>query len=134
MPRVLMSRPGQDRQALNRELARLPREVTTAITWRMKQLGMNRAELARKMGVSPGRVSQILSGDDNLTLRTLASVCVALDARLDAKLVPNGGDSLRGDARYPGSLASSGAATPATPDDPRSRWPQAAALSSLAGR
>ena len=89
MPRVLMSRGGQDRQALSRELARLPREVTTAITWRMEQLGVNKAELARAMGVSPGRVSQILSGDGNLTLHTLAAVCVALDARLEAKLVPD---------------------------------------------
>ena len=78
MPRVLMSKHGQDRQALNRELARLPRDVTTAITWRMKQLDMNKAELARKMGVSPGRVSQILSGDENITLHTLAHcVCGA---------------------------------------------------------
>jgi transcriptional regulator with XRE-family HTH domain len=89
MPRVLMSRAGQDREALNRELARLPRDLTTAITRRMKQQGMNRAELARAMGVSPGRVSQILSGDGNLTLHTLAAVCVALDARLEARLVPD---------------------------------------------
>jgi transcriptional regulator with XRE-family HTH domain len=130
MPRVLMSRAGQDRQALSRELARLPREVTTAITWRMEQLGVNKAELARAMGVSPGRVSQILSGDENITLRTLASVCVALDARLDAKLVPNEGDSLRGDARYPGSLVGSGTDTR---DDPGSHWSQTA-VSSLSGR
>ena len=111
MPRVLMSRGGQDRQALNRELARLPREVTTAITWRMKQLGVNKADLARTMGVSPGRVSQILSGDENITLRTLASVCVALDAQLDVKLVPNGGDPLPGDVPHPGSSVGSGTAT-----------------------
>jgi transcriptional regulator with XRE-family HTH domain len=53
----------------------------------MKYLGVNRAELARAMDVSPGRVSQILSGDDNITLRTLASVCVALDSHLEVKLV-----------------------------------------------
>jgi transcriptional regulator with XRE-family HTH domain len=83
------SRSGPDREALNRELARLPRDVTTAITRCMKQRGMNRTELAHKMGVSPGRVSQILSGDGNITLGTLAAVCVALDARLETKLVPS---------------------------------------------
>jgi transcriptional regulator with XRE-family HTH domain len=34
------------------------------------------------MGVSPGRVSQILSGDENLTLRTLSSVAAALGAEV----------------------------------------------------
>ena len=111
MPRVLMSRGGQDREALNRELARLPREVTTAITWRMKQRGMSKADLARTMGVSPGRVSQILSGDENITLRTLASVCVALDAQLDVKLVPHGGDPLPGGVPHPGSSVDRGTAT-----------------------
>jgi transcriptional regulator with XRE-family HTH domain len=105
MPRVLMSRGGHDRQALNHELARLPRDLTTAITWSMKQQGMNRADLARALGVTPGRVSQILSGDGNLTLRTLAAVCVALDVRLDAKLVPNKGDFPEKDEQYPRSTA-----------------------------
>jgi transcriptional regulator with XRE-family HTH domain len=115
-----MSKAGQDRQALNHALAQLPRGVTTAITWRMKQLDMSKAELARKMGVSPGRVSQILSGDENLTLRTLASVCAALDAQLDVKLVPNdmklvpgGGDARRGDALSPVSSPLTGMADPA---------------------
>ena len=89
MPRVIRSKSGQDREALNRELARLPRQMTTAITQCMRQRNMNRTQLARAMGVSPGRVSQILSGDGNLTLGTLAAVCVALDSRLETKLVPN---------------------------------------------
>jgi transcriptional regulator with XRE-family HTH domain len=131
MPRVLMSRSGEDRQALNRELARLPREVTTAITWRMKQLGVNKADLARAMGVSPGRVSQILSGDENITLRTLASVCVALDAQLDVKLVPNGGDPLPGDARFRDSSFGGGAAASGNPGSP---WHQATGAASSLSR
>ena len=114
MPRSLMLAGGRDRRAMNRELARLPREVTTAITWYMKQTGMNKADLAHAMGVTPGRVSQVLSGDENLTLRTLAAVCVALDAHLDVKLVPNGGDPLRGDEKNPRSSASPATASPAT--------------------
>jgi transcriptional regulator with XRE-family HTH domain len=122
------SRGNQDRQALDRELARLPRDVTTAITWRMEQLDMNKAELARKMGVSPGRVSQILSGDENLTLRTLAHVFVALNAQLDVELVPNDEDSRRDDAWRPGSLAGSGTYGR---DDLRGSFSRAAALPSL---
>jgi transcriptional regulator with XRE-family HTH domain len=38
------------------------------------------------MGVSPGRVSQILSGDENLTLRTLGAVVKALGARIEFTL------------------------------------------------
>jgi transcriptional regulator with XRE-family HTH domain len=115
MPRVLMSRAGQDREALNRELARVPRDVTTAITWCMKQQGVNKAELARAMGVTPGRVSQILSGDGNLTLHTLAAVCAALDARLNVELVPHRGNFLP-DEGYPRSSASpENAAPPVAP-------------------
>ena len=122
---------GKDREKLARELARLPRDVTTAITWRMEQLHMNKAELARAMGVSPGRVSQILSGDENITLHTLASVCVALDARLDVELVPNGGDSLRGDT---GHLPAVARPADLTPVDPGSSWARSAAVSGLPGR
>jgi transcriptional regulator with XRE-family HTH domain len=125
------SRGGQDREALNRELARLPREMTTAITQRMRQKDMNRTELAAAMGVSPGRVSQILSGDGNLTLYTLAAVCVALDARLEAKLVPNREDS-RDDARYPVPLF--GPAPAPDWDDPGSPWSAPASFSGFPGR
>ncbi|MBT2233014.1 helix-turn-helix transcriptional regulator [Nonomuraea sp. NEAU-A123] len=47
---------------------------------------MSRADLAASMGVSPGRVSQILSGDENLTLRTLGAVVKALGARIEFTL------------------------------------------------
>jgi hypothetical protein len=40
------------------------------------------------MGVSPGRVSQILSGDENLTLRTLSGVMAALGANFELTLRP----------------------------------------------
>jgi hypothetical protein len=45
------------------------------------------------MGVSPGRVSQILSGGENLTLRTLGAVVAALGGCLEVTLRPrNEGD------------------------------------------
>jgi transcriptional regulator with XRE-family HTH domain len=121
----------QDRQKLARELARLPRDVTTAITWRMKDQHVNKAWLAREMGVSPGRVSQILSGDENLTLRTLAAVCVALDAHLEVKLVPNSEDSRREDTGYLPGLPRPASVMPYGPGSP---WPEATAVSGLPGR
>ena len=62
--------------ALDYEAARLPRRLASAVTRYMedKTHPMTRADLAREMGVTPGRVSQILSGDENVTLRTLAIV------------------------------------------------------------
>jgi transcriptional regulator with XRE-family HTH domain len=61
-------------------------ELTNEITWHMRERGLSRADLAARMGVSPGRVSQILGGGENLTLRTLAALATALDARFGIEL------------------------------------------------
>lgn len=83
---------GRDVDALKYEMARLPRDVTASITWYMEKHGVSQRQLAASMGVTPGRVSQILSGDENLTLRTLAAVCVGLAAHFEVDLVPNKGE------------------------------------------
>ena len=51
-----------------------------------------------RMGVSPGRVSQVLSGGENLTLRTLVSLATALDGRFEVQFRPYkpSGDSYAG--------------------------------------
>ncbi len=64
------------------------RLVVDEVTWYMRENKVTRGELAQAMGVSPGRVSQILSGDENLTLRTLTSVVEALGAQIDFTLRP----------------------------------------------
>jgi len=61
-------------------------QLTNEITFHMRECGLSRAELAARMGVSPGRISQILGGGENLTLRTLAALATALDARFDFEL------------------------------------------------
>lgn len=66
----------------------LVRAVVDEVSWYMSQHKVSRAELAQSMGVSPGRVSQILSGDENLTLRTLSSVVSALGAEAAFTLRP----------------------------------------------
>ncbi|HEU5107492.1 MAG TPA: helix-turn-helix transcriptional regulator [Micromonosporaceae bacterium] len=60
--------------------------IVDEITWFMREHKISRADLAHSMGVSPGRVSQILSGEENLTLRTLSSVVNALGARIEVTL------------------------------------------------
>jgi transcriptional regulator with XRE-family HTH domain len=64
----------------------LVRTFVDEVTWFMSQHKISRADLAQSMGVSPGRVSQILSGDENLTLRTLSSVAAALGAEVEVIL------------------------------------------------
>lgn len=64
----------------------LVRDFVDEVTWFMSEHKISRADLAHTMGVSPGRVSQILSGDENLTLRTLSSVAAALGAEIEVAL------------------------------------------------
>jgi transcriptional regulator with XRE-family HTH domain len=72
------------------ELSDLITQVTNEIDWLMRENQITRADLATRMGVSPGRVSQVLSGGENLTLRTLASLASALDAHFELELRPAG--------------------------------------------
>ncbi|QLE72958.1 helix-turn-helix transcriptional regulator [Streptomyces rectiverticillatus] len=63
--------------------ARLARHATASLAGLLAERGMTRKDLADSMGVSPGRVSQILSGDENLTMRSLAAVADALDVKME---------------------------------------------------
>ncbi|HEY2575369.1 MAG TPA: helix-turn-helix transcriptional regulator [Streptosporangiaceae bacterium] len=71
------------------ELFGLVTRLTNEIDWYMRERKLTRVDLAHRMGVSPGRISQILSGGENLTLRTLAGVATALDAHFDIELKPS---------------------------------------------
>jgi transcriptional regulator with XRE-family HTH domain len=73
---------------VNEELSGLITQVTNEIDWLMREDKISRADLAARMGVSPGRVSQVLSGGENLTLRTLAALGAALDAHFEVELRP----------------------------------------------
>src|SRR5580698_10903226 len=80
---------------IDEEMLALVTRLTNEINWHMRELGLTRADLAARMGVSPGRVSQILGGGENLTLRTLAALSTALDARFDLEL-----NALKADDAY----------------------------------
>ena len=71
---------------IDEEMLALVTQLTNEINWHMRERHLTRADLAARMGVSPGRVSQILGGGENLTLRTLAALSTALDARFDIQL------------------------------------------------
>src|ERR1700753_1146738 len=61
----------------------LVRGFVDGVTGVMSENEISRDDIAQATGVSPGRVSQILSGDENLTLRTLSTVAAALGAEIE---------------------------------------------------
>lgn len=56
-------------------------QVTDTLTQALDDAGVTRAELARRLGKSPGFVSQVFGGGRNLTLRTVADIAAALSLR-----------------------------------------------------
>jgi transcriptional regulator with XRE-family HTH domain len=100
---------------IDEEMLALVTQLTNEINWHMRERGLTRADLAARMGVSPGRVSQILGGGENLTLRTLAALSTALDARLDIEL-----STLKADDAYT-SRDTADEAAPAENQHPRPR-------------
>src|SRR5439155_827514 len=70
----------QTEAKVDEDMHGLVTQLTNEITFHMRECGLSRAELAARMGVSPGRISQILGGGENLTLRTLAALAADLDA------------------------------------------------------
>ena len=61
-------------------------EIGERIVERMELLKMTRTELAAKIGVSKARISQVLSGHDNLTLKSLVAVAIGLGSRVEVRL------------------------------------------------
>jgi transcriptional regulator with XRE-family HTH domain len=58
-------------------------EATDTVAGLLESLGLSQKELATRLGVTPGRISQILSGKENLTLRSLAALGWALGVRFE---------------------------------------------------
>jgi len=51
--------------------------VTELLCQRLQASGMKRSQLANEMGVTAGRVTQLLDGEANLTLKTIALALAA---------------------------------------------------------
>ena len=61
-------------------------DIGERIVERMEQLRITRTALAAALGVSKARISQILSGHDNLTLKSLVAVAAGLGSRIELRL------------------------------------------------
>ncbi|MFI6476152.1 MULTISPECIES: helix-turn-helix domain-containing protein [unclassified Streptomyces] len=92
-----------------RELAgiQLTHQATASLAGLLAERNVTRGQLAQLMGVSAGRVSQILSGDENLTLKSLASIASSLDASVEVRFfdAPLAGQPDRNEAGVPGGPA-----------------------------
>ena len=64
-------------------------EVSEVISEAMQRRGRNKSGLAKALGKSKGFASQILAGNRNLTLRTIADIADALDCRIVFRLSPD---------------------------------------------
>lgn len=84
----LGERTSEDRQddAAGEERAAL--DITGEIYGRMEALGLTKSQLAERLGTSPAYVTKILGGEANFTLKTMARLARALDARLSVRMVP----------------------------------------------
>jgi transcriptional regulator with XRE-family HTH domain len=74
-------------------------EATELIEEILEKTGLNRKELADKLGRSKGFITQILSGDRNMTLRTLAAFAFALDHRVSVAASPLAASGDGGEAK-----------------------------------
>lgn len=54
----------------------------------MTQQNLSNVELAEKLGCSKSYVTKLLRGDENLSIKTLAKIAIALDAEINAVFIP----------------------------------------------
>lgn len=67
---------------------RIKADFTERIWNRLEELNLSQAEFARRLNVTPARVTKILDGTTNFTFRTAAAISSALDMDFEAALVP----------------------------------------------
>ncbi len=80
----LFSRPLDLKQRV--EVKKL--QVVESLLRAMKSLGMNRSQLAEKMGVSPARITSMLDGTNNFTIETLMRAAESVDGELEVMIAP----------------------------------------------
>jgi transcriptional regulator with XRE-family HTH domain len=66
-------------------------EFTESLTRLMEQEGVSRAQLARRLGVSPAYVTKMLRGNANFTMRSMVKAARALQASFRPRLKRRGG-------------------------------------------
>lgn len=57
--------------------------IATDLVFLLKHSGLSRSELASKLGWSKSRITKVLSGDENLTVKTITSIAECLGYAFD---------------------------------------------------
>ena len=63
-------------------------EVAERVAWLMDKRNISRSALAERLGVNRAYISKILNAPPNLTVRSIAAIAIALDAKACIELVP----------------------------------------------
>jgi transcriptional regulator with XRE-family HTH domain len=77
-------------------------EFTNAMVTRMREAGVSRSELARKIGVSPAYISKLLRGATNFSLDSMVKIAHALNCEFRCHLEPVAAKSQRFDGHRAG--------------------------------
>lgn len=76
-------------------------DLSISICSRMEELGLTKKELAEKAGMKPSGLSRIISGEQNMTLSTIAKLERALGIRFDSGFRYSGNaGTLKGDISF----------------------------------
>ena len=73
------------RDTLDYELANVEMDFTDSLEALMQRRGVNKSELARRIGTSPAYITKILRGSTNFTLETMVKLVRALDGELHVR-------------------------------------------------
>lgn len=72
----------------------------------MEQQGLNRTHLAERMGVSPAYITKILSGNPNLTIKSLLKLTDAMGKELTLQFSPRAAQKRSSRSRHLGRTLS----------------------------
>lgn len=115
-----MAKSGRRKRDEDPQVEALTEALSHRVQSTLEQRGLPRRELARRLGVSPAYVTQLLGGRANFTLDTLVKLSRALGLELRCALVES-----------PAGRAS--AKSPTAPSSPRAAGEGAAAVSGGGG-
>lgn len=92
-----MARKGNSLQSLINETPSVEQlawnhnaDISASAYKRMKELNITQGELADRMKMHPSQLSRLLSGEGNITVKTIARLETALSFRLDSGFIYTG--------------------------------------------
>lgn len=80
----------KDEDTLEFKLEEVIVDFTEEICRLMEEEGIDRSELAERLGVSRAFITKILNGNPNLTLKTMMKLSMALNREFNIKMPPKG--------------------------------------------